>query len=157
MKRNHIIQVVVIAFITLAAANSVVGCTQAAETAPKASLNEFQILFKLDPLLLGPTYGGERWVLPPYGPFRHSGKSYVLAARAEALDDNGQPLGASFEWIPEDPEMVTITPNQGNMVAIDIHRPGESRVQVISQGVSKTFNIRASYFQDKAIEIEISQ
>jgi hypothetical protein len=133
------------------------GCAQAAETPPTASPTGFQILFKLDPMLLGPTYGGERWVLAPYGPFRHSGKSYVLEARAEALDNNGQPLQVSFEWEPEDPEMLTVMPSQGNMVAINIQRPGESRVQVTSQGVSKTINIRAAYFRDSAIEIEISQ
>lgn len=141
----------------LAVAVSTAGCTQTAETPPDPSLTGLQILFKLDHRLLGPTYGGERWVSPPtYGPVRASGNSYVVEARAEVLDNNGQPRQANFEWKPEDPEMVAVSPSQGDEVTINIQRAGESRLQVTSQGVSKTLNIRATQ-QKGVIQVEISQ
>ena len=135
------------------------GCLQAVETTNDTSLTEYQlqIFFKLDPRLTQSLYMGERWVSPPtYGPLVSSGTTYAVEARAEVLDTNGQPLQVNFAWIPEDREMVAVSPSEGNQVTITILRAGESSLLVTGQGLSKTLNIQATY-QNDVIQVQISQ
>ena len=159
MKRNQIIQVLTLVFAMLAAATSLAGCARMAERPQESAIAAVQLLFKLDPRLLGPTYGGERWVSPPtYGPILHPGSTYVVEARAVALNQEGERLpAATFEWIPEDPEMVAVSPGQGEAVSIKVQGAGESRLQVTSRGASKILTIRAAYRQNNVIEVEITQ
>ncbi len=145
-----------IVFTLLSCAICLAGCRPGIKSADESTSSGIQVFFKLDTLLLGPTYGGPRWVLPPFGPYRISGNRYVLDARAEFLDVNGQPIGVVFDWTPENPEMLKVTPGQDNTVEIRILRPGESLVRVTAQGQTKTFTIRAEIFEETAIEIEIA-
>ncbi|HLC21758.1 MAG TPA: hypothetical protein VJM10_06600 [Candidatus Methylomirabilis sp.] len=160
MDKNHFFQIWTVVFSTLAVAVSMAGCLQAVETTNDTSLTEYQmqIYFKLDPRLTQSLYMGERWVSPPtYGPLVSSGNTYSVEARADVLDTNGQPLQVNFAWIPEDREMVAVSPNEGNQVTITIQRQGESSLVVTTtQGLSKTLNIQATY-QNDVIQVQISQ
>ncbi len=125
---------------------------------PTAAFGDIQISFKLDPRLLGPTYGGERWVSPStYGPIAQAGDTYTVEARATRVDAQGQPVQIIPKWIPADPDMVTVSPAQGSQVTITVKRAGESSLQVTtSNGMSKTLSITAAY-KDNVMQVEISQ
>jgi hypothetical protein len=80
----------------------------------------------------------------------------TVEARASGLDARGRPARISARWIPADLEMVTVTPGEGNGVKITIHRPGESLVQVMSHGLTKSLAVKAVQ-QDQVMRVEIAQ
>ncbi len=99
---------------------------------------------------------GERWVSPPTYTRVGEGMTVTVDARAHGVDGTGRSIGIRPEWIPVDPGMVAVVPNQGNEVKITVQRAGQSSLQVTSQGVSKVLTITATY-RDKAILVEIAQ
>jgi len=127
-------------------------------SAPTAAFGDIQVSFKLDPRLLGSTYGGGRWVSPStYGPIAGVGDTYTVEARAYRVNARGQEAQIIPQWIPADPDRVTVSPGQGNQVTITVKGAGESTLQVTtSNGMSKTLSIKATY-QDNVIQVEISQ
>jgi hypothetical protein len=123
---------------------------------PPATLTRIDVSFKLDSRVSGPTYGGERWVSPP----TYSGVQegyFSVETRVRGLDAKGQLVDIDPEWIPADPEMVTVSPAQGRDVTITVKRAGKSTLRVASQGVSKEFVIKATYPNNTHIQAEISQ
>ena len=126
-------------------------------SAPPVATTNFQVSFKLDPRLLGPTYGGERWVSPStYGPIAETGKTYSVTARAYRIDAKGNALQMTADWTPADSNMVTVSPSQGHEVNITIQRAGETSVQVISGELLTMLSIKAVY-KNNIIQVEISQ
>ena len=129
---------------------------QPATSLPVEPLAGINVSFKLDPRLTQSLYMGERWVSPP----TYSGVQegyYTLEARVQGRDIKGRPMQISPEWIPADPEMVTVSPSQGNQVQITVKRAGESSLKVVSEEVSKTLSIKATYPNNSAIQVEIIQ
>ena len=158
MRRNNTLHNLTIFAAMLVVALFMAGCnTQGDEALPEIPVANILIQFKLDKLLVSSNYGGDIWVSPPaYGPILHPGDQYVLEARAEALDRDGQRLQADFEWIPENPEMVVVSPAQGSQVTITVLSEGRSILKVTSQGFTKTLVIEAVY-QNAAIRVTVSQ
>jgi len=138
---------------------SVGGCARAVENRDSTTaLTGIRVSFKLDPRLTQGMYMGEQWVSPPaYGPLVSSGNTYTVEAKAFRLDAQGQAVPISPEWIPADPDMVTVSPGQGHAVTITVQRAGESRLKVAFQGVSKELTIKAAAYQGDAMQVEISQ
>lgn len=115
-----------------------------------------RVVFKLDPQLTTGLYMGERWVSPPtYSAFQ-LGTSVTVEARASGIDARGRPAKINARWIPADPEMVTVTPGEGNEVKITVRRAGESLLQVTSHGLSKSLAVKAVR-QDEILRVEIAQ
>jgi hypothetical protein len=128
-----------------------------AEGPVRVSLTDIKVFFKLDPRITRGMYMGERWVSPPtYAPGPQEGKDFTVEARAEGLDARGNPLYITAEWLPADPEMMTVMPGQGNEVKIILKRAGQSTLKVTSQGFSKELFIKATY-RNSAMQVEISQ
>jgi hypothetical protein len=98
---------------------------------------------------------GDRWVRLPYTQVGEN-QQVTVEARAEGVDDKGKPVSVSPQWIPADPEIATVTPNPGKEVKITALRPGESTLQVISQGVSRELAVKAAY-TGEVLQVEISQ
>ncbi len=119
-----------------------------------ASLGDIKLSFKLDPRLMGGTYGGERWISPPT--YTGTNAQETVEVRAQVIDAKGKPTNISPEWMPSDPEMVTVSPSQGDQVKITVKRAGESKLKVAAQGISKELVIKAKY-QNNAMQVEISQ
>lgn len=122
-----------------------------------APLSSITVSFKLDPRITQGTYMGDRWVSPPtYTSTVQGGKEIAVEARVSGLDAKGREMKIHAEWLPEDPEMVTVTPGQGDKIRITVQRAGQSTLKVASQGVSKELRIKA---MDKgnAMRVEISQ
>jgi hypothetical protein len=64
--------------------------------------------------------------------------------------------GINAEWIPENPDMVTVSPGEDGSVKIIVRSPGESSLKVVYGDLSKTLSIKARAEND-ALQIEISQ
>jgi len=117
-----------------------------ADRAPATTaLTGIAVSYKLDPRLTQGSYLGVRWVSPSTFTRVQDGKDLIVEARAHGRDAKGRALNITPEWLPADPEMVTVTPRQGNEVTITVLRAGESTLEVHSQGVSKKVVIRAEY------------
>ena len=115
------------------------------------------VFYRLDPWLLAGTYTQGIWVSPPIlGPTTQNGNTFTVETRAQGLDAQGQPMDISFQWIPSDPEMVTVSPGQSNNVKITVQRAGESSLRVTSEAVSKELFIKAAY-QGSVLVVEIAQ
>ena len=155
MKKNLTIKKALrLIFIILALTLSLQGCASAKDN--QSANEEFQISFKLDSRLTGSTYGGERWVPPPYGPIAYSG-IYTLEARVYQIDSGGRQEAIVAEWIPADPKLVTVSPDRGNQVTITVLGLGETSLLVKTQGISKTLYVKAAAQNDAVQVVEISQ
>jgi FKBP-type peptidyl-prolyl cis-trans isomerase FklB len=114
------------------------------------------VSFKLDRRLTEGLYMGERWVSPPKYNQAAVGKSVTVEARVHGRDAGGTTREIRAKWIPADPEMVTVTPSDGNAATITVHRVGQSTLQVVSEGTSKELAIKAEYVGN-LIQVDISQ
>ncbi|HSB69958.1 MAG TPA: hypothetical protein VLT62_11550 [Candidatus Methylomirabilis sp.] len=128
----------------------------AAASLPAAALTGINVLFKMDPRITRGLYMGDRWISPPTFSGVQEG-NFTAEARVQGRDANGQPVKISPEWIPTDPEMVTVSPRHGDAVQITVRRAGQSSLKVVAQGVSKELVIKASYPDNMRIQAEISQ
>jgi len=128
------------------------------QTSPQAATTPtgIEVSFKLDPRLTRGMYMGDRWVSPPTFTQVGEGKKVTVEAIAKGLDATGKPVKISPEWTPEDPGMVMVTPDQGDAVKITVQREGQSKLKVVSSGVSTELLIKATY-QGDTLQVEISQ
>jgi FKBP-type peptidyl-prolyl cis-trans isomerase FklB len=140
-------------FTSIALAMGFAGAVPSAEGQTPA-LTDLQVSFKLDPRLTQGQYLGELWVSPPT--YTGTTGQDTVEARAQGTDGRGRPVNTSPRWIPADPEMVTVSPSEGNQVKITVKRAGESRLQVISQGVSKELSVKAVH-KNSVLQVEITQ
>jgi hypothetical protein len=137
------------------ATKSDVGTKQ--EVAAPAAMSEIKIAFK-DPRASDTVEGGERWSsTPTFTSAVQGGKEATVEAKAVSIDANGTQGDATAEWTATDPEMVTVTPGQRNQVKITVHRVGESKLTVASNGVSEELLIKAKSVDNNAIQVEIGQ
>jgi FKBP-type peptidyl-prolyl cis-trans isomerase len=111
-----------------------------------------KVSFKLDPRVLGGSYGGERWVSPP----TYTTTLDTVEARVAGVDPKGGLRNISVKWTPSDPEMVTVSPSEGNEVKISVKRAGISTLKVAAPGVSKQLSIKATV-EGNAFRVEITQ
>lgn len=110
--------------------------------------------FKLDPRVLGPTYGGEHWVSPPTYTGAHAQGSVETNARA--VDARGAPVEIDLEWRVSDPELLTVSPPRGTRVTIAVKRPGTSTVTVKAGQASRTLTVDAEQ-RDGAWRMTVKQ
>ena len=78
----------------------------------------------------------------------------MIEAKAEGLNAKGQRISINPEWIPSDPDMVTVSTRQGKDVKLTVHNEGESKLKVISMGVTKELTIKALY-KSNVIQVAI--
>ena len=121
-----------------------------------ASLKDIKVSFKIDRRLTRSMYMGDRWVSPPTFTPARQGKTATVEAATDGLNGSGKRVKIDPEWIPADPEMVEVTSGLGDAVWITVKRPGESKLTVAAQGITKELAIRAVN-QGDAIAVEITQ
>ena len=130
---------------------------QAVQQGAATKIPGIQVFFKLDSRLRRGMFMGDRWVSPStYTSTLHVGTELTVKARAQSLDAEGRRVAITPKWIPADPEMVTVLPNQGKEVKIIVKRPGQTSLQVVLQEITKELLINA---MDKgnAMQVEIFQ
>jgi FKBP-type peptidyl-prolyl cis-trans isomerase len=142
---------------TLIFETELVGIKQPDEKAvpANAGLKDIKVSFKVDTRLTRGLYMGDRWVSPStFAPARQ-GKTATVEAAVEALNGAGKRVKIQPEWIPSDPGMVEVT-RHGDDVQITVKRPGESKLRLVAQGLTKELAIKA-VDQGDSIAVEIVQ
>jgi uncharacterized lipoprotein NlpE involved in copper resistance len=127
--------------------------------AVKPVMTDIRVYFKLDPRLTRGLHMGDRWVSPAaYLALPQSGSAITVEARAAAVDDRGRVMDRRVEvdWIPADPDKVTVSRAHGNATRITVHAPNESSIDVVAGGVITTLILKASYHGD-ITRLQISQ
>jgi uncharacterized Zn finger protein len=123
------------------------------EKRARAKVNAIKISFKQDLNLDSLTQAEESWVSPPsYVVFQDS-----VEAKAQQLLSTGSVADINPTWTPADPEMIAVSPRDGNSVTISVKRPGETKLTVASKGIAKALTIRAKHVAGTAMQLEISQ
>jgi hypothetical protein len=121
------------------------------------ALAGIKVSFKLDPLLTQSLYMGDRWVSPPkYSSILQKGKELTVEARVQGVDTRGRPLAIHPQWVPADPQILTVSPAQGDHVKITVKRAGQTSLQVTADGITRQLLITATG-NDTAMRVEISQ
>lgn len=120
------------------------------------TITALQVQLKVQGVTKENFYMGDVWVAPAKFSDVQVGTQYVGFARASGLDNEGNTVDLSPEWLPSDPAMVEIAPNPGQQVKLTVLKAGESSLTVTSGPVSKKLGIKASR-RDGAMYVEISQ
>src|ERR1044071_5444421 len=100
------------------------GSIQAEEQA--TVLTDIQVSFKLDPRLTRGQYMGDIWITRPI--YSGANGQNIVEAKAQGMDARGNPIPINPEWVPSDPEMITLSANQGKEIKLTVHRAGESNL-----------------------------
>jgi FKBP-type peptidyl-prolyl cis-trans isomerase len=154
MRAAHTTRLLAMAILLLLLVPAVVQASE--EAGSPTTLTDMKFSFKLDPRLLGGTYAAEHWISPPS--YDGSAAQDTVEARAIGVGAKGQLLRIAPRWIPSDPEMVTVSPDQGALVKIKVTRAGESKLQVTSGAISKELLIKSEYLPTtNAIQVHITQ
>jgi hypothetical protein len=137
-----------------AAAPAPARTVESATPGPPAAID---IAFKLDPLLSGPTYGGERWVSPAvYSSAAHAASEITVEARAMAVDAKGEPLPIHPEWRTSDASVVQLSQGDGNAVRITVRGGAPTRVTVAAAGLSQVFMVSSKSIGN-AMQVQIAR
>ncbi len=110
-----------------------------------------KVSYLLDPRITRGAYMGERWLSRPSYAIR-AGRS--MSVKTIGLDARGRAVKIAPTWTG-DPDMVSITPNEGRMVTISVLKPGQSDVVVTAGNVSQKLSV-TSLQEDGVWSIEIS-
>jgi len=131
------------------------------QPSPGSSGPRLAISFKMDPQLFGGTYGGERWVSgPTFNSGAQLGKEATVEAKVRGVDADGRTVPISPDWVPADPEMVVVSPVSGaelDHVRLTVKKIGESKLRVVSQGVSKELLVTAKAVGTNGMVVTIAQ
>lgn len=100
--------------------------------------------FKLDPRMTSGVHIGERWVSPPTYSGTGDARSVGMVARARAVEGDGTPSPAVPTWTASEPDMVDVSPDEGEQVRITVWRPGDSTLTVSSGAASRTLVVKAA-------------
>jgi FKBP-type peptidyl-prolyl cis-trans isomerase FklB len=127
---------------------------EAARPAATPTVSVIQLSYKRDPRVVDGFRGVGPWASGPN--FAGAYAQDTVEVRAEGVNTAGKPVKISPEWTASDPEMVTISPGQGDDVKITVHRAGESKLKIAYQSVSRELEIRAKYV-NKFMLFEIAE
>lgn len=156
MMNNTLIRLLVLAVLMALRPAGVIHASQKDAGPAASSLVDITISFKLDPRLTRGLYMGDRWVSPPTYTSVGEGKELTVDASVRGLDAKRRPKNIRPTWVPSDPDMVTVTPVQGNQVLITVKRAGESSLMVTYGGAVKNLGIKAVR-QNGVLRVDISQ
>ncbi len=106
-----------------------------------ASIEGINVSYQLDPRVVDPTHGGNRWISPPT--YLGANAQDTFEALAQGVDAKGNPARINPKWIASDPGVVSVSPNLGNQVKIVVKRAGESKVKVVAGSVSTELLVQA--------------
>jgi FKBP-type peptidyl-prolyl cis-trans isomerase FklB len=150
-KRTSFLALTVFFLLTCGVAQS---SQEGAPPASTAAVTDIQLSFKRDPRVVDPYRGIGPWVSGPN--YAGATAQDTVETVARAVDAKGQPLNATLEWTPSDPEMVTVSPSQGAHVRVTVHKVGQSQLKIRAQGFSKDLVVKATS-AGKFLVFEITQ
>lgn len=110
-------------------------------------LSDLKVSFKLDPRLTQSLYMGDRWLAPPTYLQVGKGDTCTVEASIRGLNEQGKAVNTAATWQVDDPGMVEMSlPGPGNMVQLRVVRPGQTIVEVSSQGITKRLPLHATSY-----------
>ena len=129
---------------------------------PRASAGgdslRLRVTIKFDP---GPTYGGARWLEPPYATGLQAGDEAAVEARVEGVDAAGGPVAIAPEWSSADPAMIAVAPVEAghpDRVRIRVKRAADSAITVAAGDASTELRVRGKEMPAAhAMRVEISR
>jgi hypothetical protein len=121
-----------------------------------AAVREIEVSFKLDDRLTRSLFLGDRWVSPSTFSAPPQAKTAVVRASVKGIDTGGKRVAIAPRWTPADPRMVQVTKGGGGEARITVKRPGESKLTVAFEGITKELLVKASK-QGGALAVQISQ
>jgi len=147
-----------VASLALVFASGVVASAQEAGPAPApAALSDIAIAFKRDPRVLGATYGGTTWLSPQtFTSAAQPGTVGTVEVRVRGVDAHGKPVVIVPQWTAADPDKVSVAAGVKDEFTISVKGPGESRLRVAAQGVSKELVVTDRSLNN-GILVEIAQ
>lgn len=113
--------------------------------------------FKVD---IGGSYGGPRWIPPPFKSGLVPVENAGVDARVFGADPSGKITKLAPVWTASDPSHVVVSdthPGEHDYVRLEIRRAGESVVTVSSALGAITLRVRATYATGTAMAIEIDR
>lgn len=123
---------------------------------PAAPKPRLAVAFQLDPEVTGGIFLGTRWVSPPSWFFAQQGRQYVVRAKAQAVDRDGDRADLDGNWSVSDPQMIAISRGQDGVVTITVREPGDSEMTVSAGQQSKRLHVHAARVAD-AMQVRINQ
>jgi hypothetical protein len=110
-------------------------------------LSDLKVSFKLDSRLTKSLYMGDRWSAPSTYLQVGAGEDCVVEASIRGLNAEGKAVNTPATWRAADPEMVKVSePGPGNTVTLTVVHPGETTVEVASQGITKQLPLHAQRY-----------
>jgi FKBP-type peptidyl-prolyl cis-trans isomerase FklB len=120
---------------------------------PGLAATDIQLSFKRDSRVVDPYRGIGPWVMA--SSFAGATAQDTIEIRAQGVNAAGRPTKINPQWTASDPQMVTVSPAQGDDVKITVHNAGESKLEIADRGLSKQLMVTAKYV-GKFILVEIS-
>ncbi len=122
------------------------------------NIENIGVYFKLDPRLTRSLSMGERWVSPEtFTSVLQVGKQATVQAKTVGLDRNERVMlkRLKAQWVATNPDLVKISATEGEEITITTLQPGESKLIVTANGVSRILTIKSDYraHDDKTIII----
>ncbi len=114
---------------------------QGASPGAKGAITGIELTFRRDLRDVDAFRGGGVWGTAPG--YNGVAAQDTVEIRAEGASASGRPARISPEWATSDPQMVTVSPGKGDDVKVTVHRPGESKLKITYQGVSKELVVTA--------------
>lgn len=125
-------------------------------TATASSLAEMTVFFKLDPSLTRGLYMGDRWVSPPrYMQVSQRGMAGTFRARVAGVDARRRPVAVSPQWLPSDPDRITVATHEDATVTVTVTSPGDYQLRIVDAAVTRVLEISATY-DEKADSTQIT-
>jgi hypothetical protein len=139
----------------------IVGAGPEQTSAASSQVARLTVSFKMDPRIFGGSYGGERWMSGrTFSSAAQQGNEATVEAKVGGRDGSGRTVAISPDWVLADPDMVVVWPVSGaalDHVRLVVKKPGESRVRVVSQGVSKELLVTAKAVGANTMQVTITQ
>lgn len=117
---------------------------------------DIKFAFKLDPRLLGGTYGQVGWISPKT--YQGVSGQDTVDVRAQGFDARGKPIAAvEPEWTAADPDLVAVSPSQGREVKITAKRAGETTLKVTAANVTRTLTVKVEEQNGDSFKVNLTQ
>jgi hypothetical protein len=153
--RNSLTSPAAAALLACVAASWLIGASCAGAQETRTAVGNLAISFKLDPRITRSLYMGDRWVSPATYSRVGDATAVAVEARASGNDSKGKPVAIRADWVPADTELVTVTPVGDGEVRLTVNGEGETSVDVVAGGVSRTLRVKAIRAHG-ALQVEIT-
>jgi len=130
--------------------------SSARHSTEETGVADIKFAFKLDPRVLGGTYGQVGWISPKT--YQGVSGQDTVEVRAQGFDARGKAITAiEPEWAAADPDLVAVSPSQGREVRITAKRAGQTTLKVTAANVTRTLTVTAEEHNGNSLKVNLTQ